>query len=150
MFAAQKKERIEMTVKITKTIKLDSFLNRRNGKFRPDTIRMSIRKNGNSNQICVRIGEEVMRSQRWVIGDDKVEIEPFEAENGFVGIRMKRSISAIAKSLAGGRNSHGKMHLATVRFTSEEAETILRDCMEREVFPFEQDGWLVAAWKKKS
>ena len=137
-----------MKVNITKTIKLGTRGRNANTKYRPDTVKMML-KEDKSNQICVRIGEDVMRSQRWVVGDDRIEIEPFEAEGGIVGIRMKRSVAAVAKTLSANEKSRGKMHTATLRFTCPEAAETLKDCWGKETVPFEQDGWLYAAWEVK-
>ena len=110
---------------------------------------MTLKGKDKSYQICVRVGEEIMRMQRWVVGEDRVEVEPFEASNGMVGVRMKRSAASEAKMLSANQKSRGKMHTATLRFTCPEAAKLLTDCFGKETVPFEQDGWLYAAWDVK-
>ena len=140
-----------MKLCLVKTIKISGRRgNSANSKYRPDTIKMALKDDkGKNYQICVRIGEQVMQSQRWIVGEDRVEIEPFEAANGMVGIRLKRSASPAAKMLSANAKSRGKMHTATIRFTCPESTELLKDCWGKETVPFEQDGWLYAAWDVK-
>jgi hypothetical protein len=90
----------------------------RNNGVADSTVLLTINKaRNNRDQIALRIGRDVMKTQRWLVGD-KVVTRLVRLGTGQLAFHIERSTTE-GHTLSGPKEDKGKMETATIRLTSD-------------------------------
>ncbi len=112
-----------------------------------DTVLVTVIKGGGDrHQVCVRVGTDVMKSQRWIVGDH-VQISFGETDEG-PAIQIRRTTDG--HKLSSYKKSIGTMSYASVKIASDELIAAIRPfagtSTKPQVMP---DGSLIVVLEKR-
>jgi putative cell wall-binding protein len=104
-----------------------------------DKLTVTTRRNGkNRCQLCIKVGIDVMRKWRWVIGD-KVTVEVGRNENNELVVRIERTNSK-GYSLTGNSKSKDKIAAAEIKYNNEIHMRLFEKIVGKQFTPFEHEG----------
>jgi hypothetical protein len=112
------------------------------------TVLMTIHKaGGGKSQVALRIGKDVMKSQRWLVGD-KVITQLVRLESGELALHINRSTTD-GHTLSAPSEHKGKMETATIKITNDSLLNTVREFAGCSVSPLVVDGALLFILGKK-
>jgi hypothetical protein len=106
------------------------------------TVLLTIQKSGKSSrQLALRIGKEVMKSQRWLVGD-RVITDLVKIESGELAFRIERSTTD-GHALSASSLHKGKMETATIKIRNDMMISYVKEFSGYSDKPLVVDGALL-------
>jgi hypothetical protein len=106
------------------------------------TVLLTIQQSGNDReQVALRIGKDVMKSQRWLVGD-KVVTQLVRLETGKLAFHIVRSTNG-GHTLSASKDCKGKMETATIKITNDAMIQIVKPFAGHSAEPVIVDGALL-------